>query len=249
MALSTYHHRGTHILYDPAYLAQPDHALLPAPGPAWLNPAAWQAKGLVVGSAPGRGASQFLQVEDQAWVLRPYRRGGMVARVNEQRYLWQGLERTRAFREMRLTLALYERGLPVPAPVAALVCRQGPTYRAALLTQRLAHSRALADCLDPDATALLHDVGRVIRRFHDVGLDHVDLNARNLLISTDPASGRDKVWMIDFDRCRLRPAGAWQQRNLARLERSLTRFSTANASALFAAICDGYHGADAPDQG
>ncbi len=37
----------------------------------------WQSRGLVVGEAPGRGSSLFLQARDhEQWVLRPYQRGG-----------------------------------------------------------------------------------------------------------------------------------------------------------------------------
>ncbi|WP_303856142.1 3-deoxy-D-manno-octulosonic acid kinase [Salinicola salarius] len=235
MSLSTYHHRDAHILYDPARLAQPDLPILPAFGEAWLDPDAWAERGLVVGSAPGRGASQFLAVDDHHWVLRPYRRGGMAAKVSQADYLWTGLERTRGFREMRLTRALFEQGLPVPAPVAAIVVRRGITYRAALITERLTKSQALAERLASASPRLLADVGATIRRFHDAGLDHVDLNARNLLVSAD-----DKVWLIDFDRCRLRSEGAWRQRNLLRLKRSLLRFSPANAEPFFTALVDGY---------
>ncbi|WP_110654253.1 3-deoxy-D-manno-octulosonic acid kinase [Salinicola halimionae] len=238
MPLSTYHHRDAHILYDPARLAHPDLPILPEFGEAWLDPDAWAERGLVIGSAPGRGASQFLEIEASEWVLRPYRRGGMVAKVSQVDYLWTGLERTRGFREMRLTRALFEQGLPVPAPVASIVIRHGLSYRAALITERLANSEALAERLADASPALLADVGATIRRFHDAGLDHVDLNARNLLVSAD-----DKVWLIDFDRCRIRPKGRWRQRNLLRLKRSLLRFSPLGAQASYDLVVEGYGGA------
>jgi len=238
MSLTTYHHRDAHILYDPARLAQPDLPILPTFGKAWLDPEAWTERGLVVGSAPGRGASQFLTVDEHQWVLRPYRRGGMAAKVSQADYLWTGLERTRGFREMRLTRALFERGLPVPAPIATIVVRHGLTYRAALITGRLPSGQTLAERLASAPPSLLVEAGATIRRFHDAGLDHVDLNARNLLVSAD-----DKVWLIDFDRCRLRPPGVWQQRNLSRLKRSLVRFSPTTAQASYDLVAEGYHGA------
>src|SRR5690606_39607229 len=59
----------------------------------------------------------------------------------------------------------------------------------------------------------------LVARFHREGLDHVDLNAHNILF--DEAG---KGWMIDFDRCRMHiPATAWRERNLARLQRSLRK--------------------------
>ncbi len=206
--------------------------------PRWFSPAYWRERGGVTGEAPGRGASLFLEAPDrpdEQWVLRPYRRGGLIARINDARYLWTGRERTRAFRELRLTAALYARGLPVPRPVAAGVWQHGATYQAALITVRLTGARALADCLQDADAALLERVGATIRRFHDAGLDHVDLNARNLLVGPD-----GEVFLIDLDRCRLRRPGRWQASNLARLERSLVKFVPTQGRAFMSLVRKGY---------
>ncbi|HAA45538.1 MAG: 3-deoxy-D-manno-octulosonic-acid kinase [Halomonas sp. 54_146] len=196
----------------------------------------WRERGLIVGEAPGRGSSLFLQATPtEQWVLRPYRRGGMAAKVSQQRYLWTGAERTRAFRELRLTATLFEQGLPVPRPVASCVTRYGLTYEAALITVRIASAKALAELLINELAddALLQQVGMMIRRFHQAGLDHVDLNARNILVDLSGAP-----WLIDLDRCRLRDPGKWQANNLARLERSLLKFSDGS---LMPAVYRGYH--------
>ncbi len=205
-------------------------SLCDAPGTHQIDPALftakyWRESGLIVGEAPGRGSSLFLQATPtEQWALRPYRRGGMVARLSTKRYLWTGAERTRAFRELRLTAALFEQGLPVPRPVASCVTRHGLTYEAALITVRIAGAKALAELLANDQAdeALLKRIGEMIRRFHQVGLDHVDLNARNILV--DPSG---TPWLIDLDRCRLRVAGKWQADNLERLARSFKKFTDA----------------------
>ncbi|MWJ29175.1 3-deoxy-D-manno-octulosonic acid kinase [Halomonas sp. ZH2S] len=204
-------------------------------GSAWFEPDHWRRQGKVIGEAPGRGSSLFLDAGNAQWVLRPYRRGGLVARLSDARYLWTGLENTRAFRELRLTAELFERGLPVPRPVAASVTRHGLTYEAALITVRIHDARALADrLLEGNAdSALLRRVGETVRRFHEAGLDHVDLNARNLLVDD-----QDQVWLIDLDRCRLRQPGKWQQSNLGRLERSVKKFTD---SPLMQMIYQGYY--------
>jgi 3-deoxy-D-manno-octulosonic acid kinase len=185
----------------------------------------WRERGLIVGEAPGRGSSLFLQATPtEQWVLRPYCRGGMMAKLSSKRYLWTGAERTRAFQELRLTAKLFEQGLPVPRPVACGVFRYRLTYEAALITVRIAGAKALAELLVKDLAdeALLQRVGAMIYRFHRAGLDHVDLNARNILIDT---SG--EPWLIDFDRCRIRSPGKWGKANLERLERSVHKFKPA----------------------
>lgn len=193
--------------------------------PALFTTEYWREQGLIVGEAPGRGSSLFLQATPtEQWVLRPYRRGGMAAKLSEKRYLWTGAERTRAFQELRLTAALFEQGLPVPRPVAGCVTRYGLTYEAALITVRITGAKALAELLVNDQAdeALLHRVGVMIRHFHQTGLDHVDLNARNILIDSTGTP-----WLIDLDRCRLRAEGKWQEGNLDRLERSVNKFTEA----------------------
>lgn len=193
----------------------------------------------MVGEAPGRGSSLFLQATPtQQWVLRPYRRGGLVAKLSEKRYWWTGAEHTRAFQELRLTAALFEQGLPVPTPVACCVTRYGMTYEAALLTVRIPGARALASLLaagEADDT-LLRQIGAMIKRFHQAGLDHVDLNARNILIDAVGAP-----WLIDLDRCRLREPGTWHSSNLKRLERSVAKFSAPEqVAAVMGCIQAGY---------
>ncbi|WP_447956821.1 3-deoxy-D-manno-octulosonic acid kinase [Vreelandella sp. EE7] len=206
------------------------------PGPALFDGDQWRRQGHVVGEAPGRGSSLFLRVGDEQWVLRPYRRGGLIARLSEKRYLWLGAERTRAFRELRLTAALYDQGLPVPRPIAAGVTRKGASYEAALITRRIPGARALASLLAENTAseALLESVGAMIKRFHLAGLDHVDLNARNILIDA-----QHTPWLIDLDRCRLRPQGRWQASNLERLARSMAKFMASPDTAMMA-IAAGY---------
>jgi tRNA A-37 threonylcarbamoyl transferase component Bud32 len=63
-------------------------------------------------------------------------------------------------------------------------------------------------------------VGAAVARLHRHGVDHADLNAHNILIDTVGI-----ISVIDFDRGKLRTAGAWTSRNLARLKRSLQKIA------------------------
>ena len=65
-------------------LSSPTHPL----STALFEAAYWRARHLVVGEAPGRGSSLFLQArDDEQWVLRPYQRGGLIAKLSQQRYV------------------------------------------------------------------------------------------------------------------------------------------------------------------
>lgn len=168
----------------------------------------------------GRGAAWELALPWGAAVLRAYRRGGLLARCNRDRYLWRGVERTRCVRELRLLLALRGAGLPVPEPLAAAWWREPFTYRAALLMRRVPVRCDFMERVCEDAgSAPWAEVGRTLARFHRYGARHPDLNARNLLLAED-----DAVVLIDWDRGSLghRP-GRWCSAELDRLERSLRK--------------------------
>lgn len=189
--------------------------------PRWFDPAFWAQRGELAGAARGRGTTHFVRSGERDWVLRHYRRGGLAARLSTDRYLWRGEARTRPFAEWELTHRLHLAGLPVPVPVAARYVRRGGVYRGDIITERLAPTWSLAEALRIDALSLLTwvSIGRCIRRFHDLGVCHADLNAHNVLLA------EDSVYLVDFDRCELRPDGLWRDGNLVRLRRSLEKIA------------------------
>ena len=69
----------------------------------------------------GRGTVYFVKIQDQPCVLRHYNRGGLVAKLTLDKYLWMGEHNTRSFKEWRLLNDMVTKRLPVPAPVAPAV--------------------------------------------------------------------------------------------------------------------------------
>ncbi|CAO3902379.1 3-deoxy-D-manno-octulosonic acid kinase [Achromobacter mucicolens] len=201
-------------------------------GPEVFNPAHYGERARPV-DAGGRQAAWF--VEGQGWqgVLRRYRRGGMIARISRDAYLWNGESRTRSFREYRLLAALRAQGLPVPAPLAAAYWRQGPIYRAAIVVERIPGVRPLAQAL---TEPLWQPVADAIVRMHRAGVWHADLNAFNILIGND-----GRVWLIDFDRG---TQGALSERqrqaNLDRLRRSLRKVAGEAGDRFWMRLRDSY---------
>ena len=199
------------ILFDRERLEQAEPALF---SPSW-----WGARARGVDEG-GRGSAWFVDAAFGPAVLRHYLRGGMAAKLSNDRYLWKGANRTRSFAEFRLMRELLARDLPVPRPLAACYLRQGMTYKAAILMERLMGVRSLAEYAQTAGRgAPWEETGRLVARFHRAGLDHADLNAHNILFD-----GSHKGWLIDFDRGVLKiPATRWRERNLARLQRSLLK--------------------------
>ncbi|HSJ99528.1 MAG TPA: 3-deoxy-D-manno-octulosonic acid kinase, partial [Myxococcota bacterium] len=202
---------GGAMLYDASRSSQPD--------PRIFDRGHWRARGSLEEAAGGRGTVAFLRDGEERWVLRHYRRGGLVARLLDDTYLYTGAARTRSFREFRLLRQLREWRLPVPSPVAARYVRTGAMYRADLITEELPTRRTLAQALAaaPLSAAAWRAVGTCVGRLHARGVHHADLNAHNLLIGEDGA-----VYVLDFDRGRVPTRGAWEQAVLERLRRSLT---------------------------
>ena len=182
------------------------------------------ARGALEDQQGGRGSISFIRLGDNRLVLRRYLRGGLAAKLSRDRYLWLGEERTRAFHEFRLLQQLLELGLPVPAPVAARYRRGVVTYTGELVTRLLPDTESLAARWTAGRASRddWERAGRCIRRFHDAGVQHADLNANNIML--DSGGG---VWLLDFDRGRVREPGPWRERVLARLARSLEKVGTA----------------------
>jgi len=216
--MDTHIHASTHgtILYDAASVPQIDHA--------WFDPDHWRRGGRLQGRGGGRASASFIDSPAGECVLRHYHRGGMVANVLGDRYLWTGRDNTRSFAEFRLLAHMCGQALPVPVPLAARYVRRGIHYTADLITRRIEQSRTLAECLRAEAldASLAEACGVLVARFHQHGVWHADLNAHNILV-TDASN-----YIIDFDRGELRkPAPAWQQSNLRRLRRSLVKLGAA----------------------
>jgi len=221
---------GGGILYDASRLSKPDEEM--------FSRSHWASLGAIEEIAGGRSSIAVLNAgaagADAAgsrWVLRHYRRGGLVAQLSQDSYLWTGAARTRSFAEWRLLAELRRRGLPVPAPIAARYVRGLVTYRADLITELLPNTRTLADAITgcdlPEAG--WRAVGKTIAAFHREGVHHADLNANNILL----AESSPAVFVLDFDRGRIEARGAWEQAVLARLRRSLEKITSQRADVRF----------------
>jgi 3-deoxy-D-manno-octulosonic-acid transferase len=171
----------------------------------------------------GRGQVTLMEREGNTWLLRHYRRGGLVAKWNPDRYAAQPVPLTRAMREMTLLREMISLGLAVPTPIAARCIQKGWHYQADIIVGYLAGTNNLAQllsqrALEPQEWA---SIGQAIRQMHDHQIYHSDLNCHNILLDIHRT-----VWLIDFDKCERRLGEKWKQPNLLRLRRSLLKEST-----------------------
>ncbi|GEM76049.1 3-deoxy-D-manno-octulosonic acid kinase [Vibrio sagamiensis NBRC 104589] len=194
-----------------------DDQIISNPRQSLFDAQYWQEQDKVVGSASGRGTTWFIQLNDLQAALRHYRRGGLFGKLVEDHYWFTGWEQTRSLQEFNLLRVLIESSVNVPRPIAARAVKTGLTYQADLLSERIPNAQDLVSFLQekPLSEAMYQKIGQEIAKMHNVNVNHTDLNIHNILIDN-----QEKVWLIDFDKCRQQSDGDWKQGNLERLKRS-----------------------------
>ena len=181
----------------------------------------WQTKKDSVALTGGRGASEKIEIEKQFYVLRHYLRGGFIARFSRDYYLWTGLSQSRPFQENKVIQLALQKSLPVPEVVAFCVEKSGLFYRASIISRFIDNEGTLASFLfDSElSNSLWIKLGELIRRLHQAGISHADLNANNILIDKN-----GKFYLIDFDKAKIISTLAKTgENNIQRLLRSLKK--------------------------
>jgi 3-deoxy-D-manno-octulosonic acid kinase len=171
-------------------------------------------------TAMGRGGLFTFPIAISKGVLREYRRGGIVAML-----LQKGTLTNRPLREWEAVNWLFNAGFPVPDPLGIAWRRGGLLYTGAIATQ-FVESTNLADCLQSEnrpAESLLEDVGRYIRRMHELCVFHADLHVGNILVAANPRAA-SPIYFVDFDNARIMSVSRFDRaRNLLRLRRSFIK--------------------------
>jgi len=193
--------------------------------PDWFNKFYWQQQNALMGQSKGRNITWFIknpndEIKSQCWVLRHYYRGGLMAKLVTDRFLFTGIKKTRCYKEVQLLQLMSDMGLPVPKPIAAMVSQKKMFYQADLLMEKI-EAKDLVAILSQSNLPISQwrAIGEVIANFHCHGIYHADLNAHNILIDK-----LNKVWLIDFDRCKkITIQQCWQKKNLQRLFRSFEK--------------------------
>ncbi len=176
----------------------------------------------------GRGGVHTFIFGGQDLVLRHYYRGGMISKYIYDSYLWQGLYKSRAMNELQMLSKMQAMSLPVPIPVAAHIQKNGYLYKADIITQLIPQALSCSTILirNTISAEVWQNIGSVIRRFHDKGCNHADLNAHNILLNE-----KNCVFLVDFDKSQIETrSGSWKQRNLVRLKRSLLKLKNTEAN-------------------
>ncbi len=176
----------------------------------------------------GRGAAPSIGLRrDVTVILRRYQHGGVFGGYTGMLHLGP----SRALEELRVTARAEASGAPVPHVVClALWPAAGPFWSALIGTREERGARDLYEVLvaSEDTRArsrLLREVGSAVRRLHDAGVDHRDLQLHNILVVDE--GGRRRFVVIDLDRASYhssaRLSSRLRARSLGRLLRSAVK--------------------------
>ena len=175
-------------------------------------------------SAPrrGRGTAPTVSLSpDSAVVLRRYRHGGILGRFTGPLFLGPA----RALAELQVTARAESDGAPVPHVLCLVLWPiLGPLWSAVIGTREEPSAVDLLTRLRRtdsarERHALSRAAGEAIGRLHDAGVEHRDLQLRNVLVTHD-----SRIVIVDLDRAVFHRHGRLATRtrasNLGRLARS-----------------------------
>lgn len=177
----------------------------------------------------GRTSHPSVSLEDgKRIVFRHYTHGGLLGAMLGDRYLFG----SRSFEELTLTEEIRSCGIPTVQPVGAIHrSTLPPFYQAYLFSLEIPHAKNLIQYFQESAShpapeylsqkrKFIRMAGLLLRKFHQAGFFHGDLQLKNILVA------EDEVFLIDFDRSyrKLSLALKEKMRNLLRLNRSVEKW-------------------------
>lgn len=174
-------------------------------------------------------------------MVRHCRRGGyVIAPILGDRFFGA----PRLVLELQWSRRLAEAGVATPAFLAGVWHRSGLLHRADVATEHVAGTD-LASLMFSDSpprgadrAAVLAAVARLVRRMHDAGIVHPDLQLKNVLVGDGPAA-----CLLDVDTCRLAGGTESRRLNLRRFHRSWQKWNRRFGERLTAADWDAFEAA------
>lgn len=139
----------------------------------------------------------------------------------------------RPFREFEVSLLAYQKGVPTPEPIGAVIRkRRFGFYEGAWISREIPEAQNLYQLLRAKPQGVkrkkaLEAAAIGIQKMHSVGICHADLHLGNILIQEK--GGGVVAYLIDFDKSRLQDPLRWEdrRRDLVRLYRSAYKYREA----------------------
>jgi len=182
-------------------------------------------EGLIKSVMDGRGKALELEYGGKSYFLKHYIRGGFVAKISYDRYIFNSLASTRAVKEYNFLNTMNDKGLPVPKAAALQVITNHFTYKADLITCKIENEGTLYEFIKNNkmTKALWNALSTTIEKFYQENVYHSDLNAKNIIIDKD-----NNFFLLDFDNSYFFYDKKLFTKSMFRLERSLKKIKNYN---------------------
>jgi hypothetical protein len=161
-------------------------------------------------------------------ILRQYSHGGVLRGIMGNLYLFG----SRSFQELALTEEVRFCGIPTVQPIGAIHCLTFPPfYQAYFLSKEIPRAKDLTQFFKEIGPCpslqnlilkrkIIRSTGNLLRKFHQAGFFHRDLQLKNILVK------EEQLFLIDFDRSYRKSVLSIRERikNLLRLNRSVEKW-------------------------
>lgn len=167
-------------------------------------------------------------------LIRQYRRGGILRVVNKEKYL----SPRRPLDEIRISCEAAARGVPVANVVGAIFEARPPFWLCSLATEEIEDALDLGEyiCWLPatppreilvEKRQIIDATAGAIRKMHDAGLYHADLQVKNILVRRSTTGV--EILFVDLDKSTINDSvpERLRARNLRRLNRSIMKMQRA----------------------
>jgi 3-deoxy-D-manno-octulosonic acid kinase len=182
-----------------------------------------QQKKLITRTAQGRGTVYFFALSNKQLVLRHYKRGGAVAKISDDKFIFCNISSSRCYAELEVLQHLRNNKVNVPNPIAGKITRKGMFYTADIITEVISDTVELHEVLQ--SSALLPQtwqaIGSEIKKMHNAQVFHGDINVKNILLNEQRS--KSIIHLLDFDKCTIKQGDDWKMANLMRFQRSLLK--------------------------
>jgi 3-deoxy-D-manno-octulosonic acid kinase len=197
----------------------------------------------------GRGEAYGVRLGDSRVVVRHARRGGALAGLLGDRYLGA----PRFVREIDIANRLTNSGVATPRVLVGVKYPSLLAHRSDVATERVDGTDLFTMFFATDAPQgeprreIFRAVGTLVRKLHNAGFVHPDLQLRNVVVSALASRPSPLAWLLDVDTCRpISPSDDTSRRaNIARFERSWDKWNARQGRHLtdddLAAFMDCYH--------
>ena len=157
----------------------------------------------------GRGEIKRIELSEGSFILRAFKRGGLLSNINKSLFLRPislKCSSMRPFIEHSILLELQAVGVRVPSPVLSFTrIKFGLFYQGAIVTRELRNSKNLLALMMDDQLSTdghygliecAYNAGCEVAKIVDAGIFHADLHPGNILIVSN------LVYVIDFDKAK-----------------------------------------------